>query len=163
MAKTPRKSRKKIKETNLDVSFQTGSGPTAQQVTKRVQASNPADALRQAMQGMNSNDAANISIADPNKPGQPLQQGQKPPQQSQNAFQAESVSYPYRIMLPEAYLGLMEDLVDNVAGVKMITVNSRRGIIIESATSFNNVTNRLDQVETKLARTVLEGLTRVTR
>ncbi len=158
------KARKKVKEANsLDVTFQSGMGSQANTTTKTVQAGNPGDALRQAMQGENPKGQITINPTQQGGapgapaaapvPGKPIQQMAAKPN-----LPMESAKFPFRMMLPSSYRTVMERLTDNINGVKMTVVNGRYGIVIESLTDMNAVVNELDLMGTPSSKLLVENL-----
>ena len=167
-------AKKGIKEASLDVSFQSGPGSSAQQITKTVQAANPDQALKQAMQGMSPTDQKGEITINPTpntgngqpgpgmQGGPPMTPGMTPnkPTVPYSMNQTESVQYPFRIMLPEAFSRVLETVVDKVSFTKMIVHGNRRGLLIEDSAAFNQVTNCLDTMKSPQAASLLDGIAR---
>jgi len=194
----------------MDVSFQPTTGQN-QQTTKTVQAINPADALKKAMQGMNPAQMGPITIntSAPGAPGAAPGMAPGPGQANtpnlpqrgpvQNPFESISpkdcslagcgepeeemeeepnypilsrlasrparsemkvVVFPFRIMLPNSFQSVIEQINDAIPDVKMIIENNRSGLVVESETDLCAITNQLDEMKSAKAKMVLENLMR---
>jgi len=164
-----KKSKKKVSETEMDVAFQDNTSPSVQQTTKRVNASNPADALRQATMGMQTPQGpVMISPAQGGVPGQqPLQQPgngapalpQQPiPGQPGMKFPMEGIAFPQRIMLPNSFVAIIDEIVEKIDGAKMITVSGRPGVVLVNEKDYRSAFRILEKSKHPSARIVLEGL-----
>ena len=163
MAKVKGKIKKKVKETQMDVSFQDQTNPNVAQTTQTVDAATPADALKMALQGKQMKGPITINPNAKNLPSNPAPGGAfAPPSPGKpmnpNGIAMEGIQFPQRIMLPEAFAGLLDEIVETVEGAKMITVGGRRGVVLENRLDYKKALNVIYRSSHSSAAVVMEGL-----
>ncbi len=166
---------KKVKENQLDVTFQDGNGLNQTQTTKRVNAANPGDALRQATMGMPMpKGPLMIQPAQGDVPGQPPVPGQipapgqtpqQPPLVGQNQNQPlrlpEGMVFPQRITFPKSFVGLLDEIMESVDGAKMITTGGRPTVVLENVRDYRSAMRVLEKSKHPASSMVIEGLKKV--